>query len=192
MKTKTIIQDFLLLSERPNGRKWEEHPEGILVSGMLTRFGETNFNGFRFAPGSYDKCIAEYFEANGLNVPLTVQHNDNDIRHVVGRVTKMEKRDDGVYMEAVVLSGHPEFETVKCLIDGGVLQGFSNYGWAHSCGCTEDGAIVVEEFSLLSASLVTTPADVSGKLEMRNTRFEGFSLEKEEEKNETEDIYSIF
>lgn len=189
MKAKTIIRDFMLLSERPDGRKWEEHPEGMLVSGMLTRFWETNYNGFRFEPGSYDKCIAEYFEANGLNVPLTVQHNDNDIRHVVGRVTKMEKRDDGVYMEAVVLSGHPEFDTVKCLIEGGVLQGFSNYGWADGCERTDDGAIIVKEFSLLSASLVTTPADVSGKLEMRNTRFEGFSLNKEEE---TEDIYSIF
>lgn len=190
MKTKTIIQDFMMLSERPDGRKWEEHPEGILVSGMLTKFGATNCNGFRFEPGSYDKSIAEYFEANGLNVPLTVQHNDNDLRHVVGRVAKMEKRGDGVYMEAVVLSGHPEFETVKCLIDGGVLQGFSNYGWAADCEMTEDGALSVKEFSLLSASLVTTPADVAGKLEMRNTRFEGFDLNKEEEK--TEDIYSIF
>ena len=192
MKNRTIIQDFLLLSERPNGRKWEEHPEGILVSGMLTRFGETNCNGFRFEPGSYDKCIAEYFEANGLNVPLTVQHNDNDIRHIVGRVTKMEKKGDGVYMEAVILAVHPEFETVKSLIDGGVLQGFSNYGWAVDCSFTEDGDLAVHEFTLLSASLVTTPADVSGKLEMRNTRFEGFAPEKEEEKDKPKDIYSIF
>lgn len=189
MTNRTIIQDFLLLSERPNGRKWEEHPEGILVSGMLTRFGETNCNGFRFEPGSYDKCIAEYFEANGLNVPLTVQHNDNDIRHIVGRVTKMEKKGDGVYMEAVVLAVHPEFETVKCLIDGGVLQGFSNYGWAVDCSFTEDGDLAVNEFTLLSASLVTTPADVSGKLEMRNTVFKGF---KDETGKEEKDIYSIF
>lgn len=195
MEKNIYITNFTTLRSDTSGRRYTETDEGLIVSGLLTKFDEVNFNNLKFTANSYDKCIADYFEANRLNVPLSIQHNDNDIAHLVGRVETMEKTDEGVLITAIVLKSHPSYTTVKALIDGGVLQGFSNFGYVAEGHFDDGGALVIERFNLLSASIVATPADVNGKFEAKNTRFHGFTSQKERKEDENEqksDIYTIF
>ena len=68
---------------------------------------------------------------------------------------------------------------IKTLIDNGVLQGFSNYGWISDWGYDEDNKVmIVRKFQLVSVSLVDVPSDVGAKLEGNATRFEGFEIEQ--------------
>ena len=64
---------------------------------------------------------------------------------------------------------------IKVLLENGVLQGFSNYGYItdYYYDRTKD-EIIVKDFQLISISLVDVPSDLSGKFVSNATNFEGF------------------
>lgn len=164
---------------------------GFEVGGMLTKFDYKNENDGTFRKGSYDKFVKEYYEENGYNVPVCIQHEDTDIRNVCGYVKEMTQDDNGVHVVVFVPRYAYYYNLIKSMVDGGILQGFSNCGIAYVDEYTEEEGEIITEFKLLHVALVTTPADTFGKFEKReNTIFKGF--EKKEEENKIDEELAIW
>ena len=164
--------------------------KGIEVKGFVTSFADGNENGMRFDRKSYDKCIVEYFEKNEINIPIDLMHI-RDMFHLAGVCKKFQKKQDGVEITVFIPKGVYFYGLIKTLIDNGVLQGFSNYGWITNW-TEKDGVLVVLDFRLVSISLVDVPADVAGKFQILNTVFEGFQIDGESEKTENKKSLSIY
>lgn len=147
---------------------------GIEIKGLLTTFGQVNDNGYNFDRQSYDKVVNDYFEANELNIPVDLMHVRDNVTHLAGVLRKFTKRNGGVEITAFIPKGVYFYGLIKVLLDNGVLQGFSNYGWITK-GDWNNDEILVSEFRLISASLVDLPADVGGKFVANATQFEGFN-----------------
>ena len=197
METKKIpIQNYAAFIPIDDGeRKYkiitaeDGSEKGIEVKGYLTKFGETNFNGFNFEKKSYDQCINDYFEKNDLNIPIDIMHN-RDALHLAGVCNKFQKKQDGVEITAFIPKGVYFYNLIKILIDNGILQGFSNYGSISDYDFDRaSDSLIVKSFQLISISLVDVPADTFGKFATQNTIFEGF---KDEYLQETKNELNIF
>ena len=194
MKERKLIKDTTLIGS------WEEVQnlplsaitkkdtdttklDGLVIRGYETKFGNTNENGERYAPGCLDKFIHDYFIDNGLNMVVDVQHG-YAIDDQVGRVIYLETNTVGFYFVAYVPRTVRRFEQVRDLLREGILQGFSKCGWATDWEWryTPDGDIdymLINEMSIVSVSLVTSPANavafdgvaetIQNRLEYRNT-----------------------
>ena len=155
---------------------------GFEVKGTLTKFDYRNENDATFKSGSYDKFVDEYFIRNSLNVPVCLQHNDYDIRNICGKVKELTKTESGVEVVAYVPKSAYYYNLIKNYIQEGILQGFSNAGYALEGEYSEKDGFSIEEFALLHVALVTTPADVNGVFQ-QNTIFKGFGNEVKNEEN---------
>lgn len=163
---------------------------GFEVKGLVTTFGETNFNGQKWDKKAYDKVISEYFESNELNIPIDLMHK-RDIQHLAGVAKKFVKKSEGIELTAFIPKGVYFYNLIKVLLDNGVLQGFSNYGYISDWEWDRtNDEMIVKEFFLCSVSLVDIPSDVGGKFIENSTQFEGF--EKYESKPETANTLSLY
>lgn len=190
-----MITNFVKFEAKENGSrttivKNEAGEElGFEVSGMLTKFDYKNENDGNFKKGSYDKFVEEYYEKNGFNVPLCLQHDDTDVRNLCGYVKTMTKTDDGIHVVAFIPRYAYYYNLIRQMVDGGILQGFSNCGIVYIEDYTEEDGEIITEFKLLHVALVTTPADVNGKFEkVKNTLFNGFNEGKKKEEEVKNDI----
>lgn len=152
---------------------------GIEIRGAVTQFDTVNENGFIFDKQSYDRCVAEYFEKNNFNIPVDVMHQMT-FEHTIGRAEKFSKDEKGVTMLAFIPKGQQIYEEIKTKLDWGILQGFSNCGFITKGNFNDDGTVNVEDFQLLSVSLVSTPADITAKFIANKTDFIGFNKIKDE------------
>lgn len=153
---------------------------GFELSGTLTKFDYRNENDMTFKSGSYDRFVDDYFISHSLNVPVCLQHNDCDIRNVCGKVKEMTKTDSGVDVVVYVPKSAYYYNLIKNYVNEGILQGFSNAGYATMAEYSSEEGEIITEFALLHVALVTTPADVNG-IFRKNTLFKGFGQEKEDE-----------
>lgn len=153
---------------------------GFELSGTLTKFDYRNENDMTFKSGSYDRFVDDYFISHSLNVPVCLQHNDCDIRNVCGKVKEMTKTDSGVDVVVYVPKSAYYYNLIKNYVNEGILQGFSNAGYATVADWSSEDGEIISEFALLHVALVATPADVNGKFR-ENTVFKGFHEEKEDE-----------
>jgi len=153
---------------------------GFELSGTLTKFDYRNENDMTFKSGSYDRFVDDYFISHSLNVPVCLQHNDCDIRNVCGKVKEMTKTESGVDVVVYVPKSAYYYNLIKAYVNEGILQGFSNAGYATVADWSSENGEIISEFALLHVALVTTPADVNG-IFRKNTLFKGFNQEKEDE-----------
>lgn len=199
-KKNTFVQNFARLTSYDGGgrvkvvRNDAGEETGFEVRGTLTTFGVVNENGLVFTRESYDKFVDGYYERNGFNVPLVIYHNDWDPRFVCGIVKEMKKTEKGVEMVGFVPRSAYFYNLIKSQVDEGILQGFSNAGYVVNGHQDEEhgDALVVDEFALMHASMVTIPADTSAKFKAQNTAFSGFgdngTVEVENKKEEKKKI----
>lgn len=176
---RRIVADGALLSSRD----WEEvktkplsaitgNPEdteivdGIIIKGYETKFAEgTNANGEQFMHNCLDKFIQDYYVAKGLNIPLDVQHNDHNPEWICGRIVYVEVNEKGFMYVAYIPRDYFNFDKVSFMLKNQIIQGFSKFGWATKGHWVDDeseeygGHFLVEEMTLISMSLVTTPAN---------------------------------
>lgn len=153
---------------------------GFELSGTLTKFDYRNENDMTFKSGSYDRFVDDYFISHSLNVPVCLQHNDCDIRNVCGKVKEMTKTDIGVDVVVYIPKSAYYYNLIKNYVNEGILQGFSNAGYATVADWSSEDGEIISEFALMHVALVTTPADVNG-IFRKNTLFNGFKQEKEDE-----------
>lgn len=137
--------------------------DGIIVKGYEMKWGTTNENGERYEMGCFDDFISNYYLANGLNVVLDVQHDERP-EWLVGRALYIETNSVGFYVVGYIPRDDPSFSAVKSKLKNGILQGFSKCGlveeseWRYK----KDGSFdyeLIKKISLLSVSLVATPAN---------------------------------
>ena len=184
---KQRINNFIRLTASEGGKRYRVLMDeagnelGIEVSGVLTTFGEVNENGYIFESGSYDRSVEKYFEANKLNVPLCLYHDDANPDTLCGIVTTLEKTERGIEITARIRPNSAKlYKFIKAQLDDGILQGFSNAGFIAD-GVYDDtvGAVRVKDFELIHAALVATPADTGATLRTVNTIFKGFDKQTE-------------
>lgn len=157
----------------------EDTADGLKIRAKLKSWNTTNLNGYNFAQNSYDDFIAEYYEAFGYKIPLTLMHG-HSFSDIVGEVALLDNREDGLYCEAVVFADYPQFGWLEKLVKSRILGGVSDDGFL--LDYSEDdatGAVLVKKAQIMNVSLVTTPAEPLAKVEeMANTAFRGFSAKK--------------
>ena len=174
MEEKRIVRDSVLIGEWKDVQDLplssitkraddKEKLDGLIIKGYEMKWGKTNENGERYAQGAFDDFINGYYIANGLNVVLDVQHDERP-EWLCGRLLYIETNTVGFYLVAYVPRTEKAFEAVKSKLQNGLLQGFSK------CGYVDDGHYVykddgdfdyfqIDKMSLLSVSLVATPAN---------------------------------
>ena len=141
-----------------------EKLSGLIIYGYETKFNETNENGERYDKGAISKFIQNYFVANKLNMPLDVEHDPRP-EWLVGRVIYAEVTNTGFYFVAYVPKVHPQYSYVKMLVENGLLQGFSKWGWSTEYEWIKDesepygGYYMIKEVQITRMSLVSTPAN---------------------------------
>lgn len=192
MKERKLIKDTTLIGDWQEVTEYElskitkrdtdtQRLNGIVIKGYETKFSRVNENGERYEPGCLDKFIEEYFVANGLNMVVDVQHGWG-IDDQVGRVVYLETNTVGFYFVAYIPKTVARYEQIRNLLAEGILQGFSKCGYAtdYDWEYEKDGTetFVVKEMSIVSVSLVTSPANaiafesfgeaIENRLEYRN------------------------
>lgn len=184
---KQRINNFIRLTANDGGKRYRVLTDeagnelGIEVAGVLTTFGEVNENGYIFESGSYDRSVEKYFEANKLNVPLCLYHDDANPDTLCGIVTTLEKTDKGIEIVGRIKPNSAKlYKFIKAQLDDGILQGFSNAGFIAD-GVYDEAAkaVRVKDFELIHAALVATPADTGATLRTVNTKFVGFETKRD-------------
>lgn len=138
--------------------------DGIIIKGYETKFGKTNENAEQYDPHCFDKFIENYFVKNKLNMPLNIQHR-NDLDHLAGRVLVLEVNSVGFYFVCYIPKTYRHYDEVKALLQEGILQGLSKWGWAtdydwiYTNPKTGEGYWNIKEMEILEVSLVSTPAN---------------------------------
>ena len=137
--------------------------DGIIVKKYEMKWGTTNENGERYEQGCFDDFISRYYLANGLNVVLDVQHDERP-EWLVGRALYIETNSVGFYVVGYIPRDDPSFIAVKSKLKNGILQGFSKCGLVEESEFRykKDGSFdyeLIKKISLLSVSLVATPAN---------------------------------
>lgn len=193
---KQRINNFIRLTANDGGKRYRVLTDeagnelGIEVAGVLTTFGEVNENGYIFEKESYDRSVEKYFEANKLNVPLCLYHDDANPDTLCGIVTTLEKTDKGIEIVGRIRPNSAKlYKFIKAQLDDGILQGFSNAGFiADGVYDKTAGAVRVKDFELIHAALVATPADTGATLRTVNTIFKGFEKQTEPAAERTEAV----
>lgn len=135
--------------------------DGLIIRGYETKFGKTNENGERYEKDCLDAFVNEYFVGNGLNMPVDIQHDDRD---VCGKVLYLEVNSTGFYFVVYVPREYPRFAWLKRMLEVGIIQGFSKFGWAtdYEFKYKTNGDFdyeLIKRMQIISMSLVATPAN---------------------------------
>ena len=174
MEEKRIVRDSVLIGEWKDVQDLPlssitkraddvEKLDGLVIKGYEMKWGATNENGERYAQGAFDDFINNYYIKNGLNVVVDVQHDERP-EWLCGRLLYIETNTVGFYLVAYIPRTEQAFEAVKSKLKNGLLQGFSKCGYVNEGRCMykQDGTFdyyQIDKMSLLSVSLVATPAN---------------------------------
>lgn len=138
--------------------------DGLVIRGYEQKFADgTNTNGERYSKDAIDKFINDYFVEKKLNMPLDVEHCYGP-EWLVGRIIYIESNNVGFYYIGYVPKWHPKYDLVKNMLQEGMLQGFSKFGWATDWEWhyKTDGSFdyeLIKEIQIVRMSLVSTPAN---------------------------------
>lgn len=163
-----------------------EDKKPFIIGGYVRKFGKVNENGEQFSNDAYDEFIEKYYEKNSLHIPVDVMHGGT-ILGVCGKVVLLEKvKTVGVWCEIEISKNAIYFNNITGLINDGILQGLSDYGYAtdYEYKYNNDGTFshcIIKKQNLLRISIVDAPAEGTAKLEVMNaTKFKNFEQTEKE------------
>ena len=139
--------------------------DGLIIRGYEMKWGETNENGEQYAQDAFDKFINDYFVQRKLNMPVDINHEGwSNWQAYCGRVLYIETNSVGFYFVVYVPRTFRYYEDLKNMLRNGIIQGFSKEGFATDWEYfwKKDGSFdyeLIKEISVLSVSLVCTPAN---------------------------------
>lgn len=184
-----IVRDTVLLgdwNEVPAGTnaqtiKPELAPEkldGLIIKGYEMKFGKVNENGEKYEPTAFDDFIKSYFVDSKLNMPVDINHQGyKDWRNYCGRVLYIEVNSVGFYFAVYIPRTYPEYDRLLWALKNGIIQGFSKEGFVdwkdYEIKYNEDGSFdyeLIKKMSVVSVSLVTTPANGLAFERMQQTK----------------------
>ena len=155
-----------------------ENLDGLIIKGYEMKFGETNQNGERYEKTAFDEFINSYFVERKLNMPVDINHQGMmDWHAYCGRVLYIEVNSVGFYFVVYVPRTYPEYDRLKWALKNGIVQGFSKEGFVgygdSEWKWKEDGSFdfeLIHKISVISVSLVCTPANGLAFEQMKETK----------------------
>jgi len=117
-------------------------------AGWAVKFGEKNRNGYIFTKDSFSDF------SNFMKNPVMLFNHDEN--HPIGHITKLEIRDEGLWVEGEVTE-----EEIAKQLKAGTLKAMS----VHGIGLVDEKGIV-RDFELFEISIVSIPADPNAIVEI--------------------------
>ena len=166
-----------------------EKLDGLIIKGYEMKFGKTNENGEQYEKTAFDEFIKRYFVDGKLNMPVDINHQGwTDWHAYCGRVLYIEVNSVGFYFAVYIPRDYPEYARLLWALKSGIVQGFSKEGFIdyddYDLVWNEDGTFdheVIKKMSVVSVSLVCTPANGLPFEQMRETRNALYFQNKTEE-----------
>lgn len=176
-----------------------EKLDGLIIKGYEMKFGKTNENGEQYEKTAFDEFIKRYFVDGKMNMPVDVNHSGEASRFgYCGRVLYIEVNSVGFYFAVYIprlydvekpeIGEFPYYRELRAKLKYGIVQGFSKEGFVdyddYDLVWNEDGTFdheVIRKMSVVSVSLVCTPANGLPFEQMRETRNALYFQNKTEE-----------
>lgn len=172
-KNTQWVQNSVALLDR--GTELTEEGD-LRITATLKVFRRANGNQEIAEATAYDEFITTYYGSGGYQLPLCYQH---DTQHIIGAVTKIERDEERLTVEAVVFHTAPDYHYICDLVMRGVLGGVSDGSYVEGY-VDDDGNYHVTSAQMCEVSLVTVPAEILAGVSVQNTRVYGFDSHKEE------------
>lgn len=147
MERKNLTLDSVELKLDDAGRKF---------SGYASVFGGVDSYGDTIIPGAYKSTIGE------RSRPIVMRWNHHG--PIIGKWTKMEENDTGLFVEGELTQGHSVAEDAYALLKHGAVTGLSiGYRTIKEME-NETGGYDLQEIDLVEISVVESPADLAAQV----------------------------
>jgi HK97 family phage prohead protease len=130
--------------------------DGRKFSGYASVFGGVDSYGDTIMPGAYKSTIGE------RSRPIAMRWNHHG--PVIGKWTKMEEDDTGLYVEGELTHGHSVAEDAYALLKHGAVTGLSIGYRAVKETENDTGGYNLAEIDLIEISVVESPADLAAQV----------------------------
>lgn len=155
----------------------KENTNGKLVlEGYLAHFKTPNINGEVYEQSAFDEFL-NYHKTTSSVLPLVLMHNDTDISATIGRFDKLEKREDGLWGQAILVETEFIKNEVLPRIKAGVWPNFSIGGKAYDF-VKKENLTHIHGCFLTHVALVSQGADWQADVEQKIIANKAKLLEK--------------
>jgi len=135
--------------------KFYEGKQG-LFSGYASVFGGVDSCGDTIVPGAYKNTIMD------RERPIQLRFNHEP--GVIGKWTRIEEDDKGLYVEGELTPGHSKAIDVYASLKHGAISGLSIGYRAIKYAKNQTGGFNLEEIALIEISVVESPADLNAQI----------------------------
>lgn len=149
-----------LLNLNQSTLKFYEGKQGVF-SGYASVFGGIDSYGDTIMPGAYEKTIADR--------DRPVQMRWNHYGEIIGKWTRMEEDDKGLYVEGELTPGHSKAQDVYASLMHGAISGMSIGYRPTKFEENISGGYNLSEIELIEVSIVESPADNGAHIERIKT-----------------------
>ena len=143
MERKTLSLDAIEV-------KFDDEKRGVF-SGYASKFGGVDSYGDTIVPGAYKKTLKKR--------ERPVQLRWNHYGDVIGKWTRIEEDENGLYVEGELTPGHSKASDVYALLKHGAVTGLSIGYRPVQIRELGDGKRELKEIDLIEISVVESPAD---------------------------------
>lgn len=135
--------------------KFDEARKGFF-SGLASAFNGVDSYGDTIAPGAYKKTIKK------RQRPIALRWNHYG--PVIGKWTRIEETDAGLYVEGELTPGHSVADDVYASLKHGAVSGLSIGFRPVTLTDHGDGTRTLKEIELIEISIVESPADTGAQI----------------------------
>lgn len=149
-----------------------DHVAGMKFSGYASKFNGIDSYGDTIIKGAYTKTLE--------NRQRPIQMRWNHYGDVIGKWTRIEEDENGLYVEGELTPGHSKAQDVYASLKHGSISGMS-IGYYVKDHEFKDDIRVLKEIELIEISIVETPADLGAQVTDLKAAAEGLKTLKEVE-----------
>jgi uncharacterized protein len=150
--------------------KFYEGKQGVF-SGYASVFGGVDSYGDTIIAGAYEKTITER--------DRPVQMRWNHYGEIIGKWTRMEEDEIGLYVEGELTPGHSKAQDVYASLMHGSISGMSIGYKPKKFVQNEKGGYDLYEIDLVEVSVVESPADLNAQVNRIKSDVDEFQTYKE-------------
>jgi len=135
--------------------KFYDGKQGVF-GGYASVFGGVDSYGDTVVPGAYTATLQD------RERPIQMRFNHDS--GVIGKWTRMEEDDTGLYVEGELTPGHSKAMDVYASLKHSAISGLSIGYRAIKYSANQTGGLNLEEISLVEISVVESPADLAAQI----------------------------
>jgi uncharacterized protein len=150
--------------------KFYEGKQGVF-SGYASVFGGLDSYGDTIFPGAYKKTLVERSRP--------IQMRWNHYGEIIGKWTRMEEDEKGLYVEGELTPGHSKARDVYASLMHGAISGMSIGYKPKKFVENEKGGYDLYEIDLVEISVVESPADLDAQINRIKADVDEFKTYKE-------------